>query len=148
MQHRHIYLIGIGRMVFFRLKQIWEKSDAHLLIFGLLLYSINRFAFKNIVKDIPVLGYFFKNFFNDILGGFCFVAFLNLLLKNSGKECRTITNAMQAGMVGLCCGLLWEYIFPLIYVKGTSDPFDIIMYIIGSCLYTVVSENKKIFKTA
>lgn len=133
----------ISCILFHWLKIVRGKADAVLFIFGLCLYSINRFLFKTLVKDIPILGFFFKNYFNDLLGGFCFIAFLNFVIVNEKGNCRAVLNIFYAGLIGLCCGLLWEYIFPFFFAKGTSDPVDIVMYIIGSCIYILIRKNMR-----
>lgn len=132
------------RILFIWLKRMRGKADAALLILGLCVYAFNRFLFKQLVRDIPVIGYFFKNYFNDLLGGFCFVAFLDFVLKNETEGGRAITKVYQAGLTGFFCGILWEYIFPLIYPKGTTDPADIVMYTAGSCIFALLRRSKPV----
>ena len=112
------------------------KADAIILIVSLILYGINRLYLKEIVRN-PFISYLLKCHANDFLGGVCFVAYMNLALAYSKYSGWIIDTYAIAIVIMLTCGILWEYVFPLIYPRGVSDPLDIIAYISGgmTCIF-------------
>lgn len=36
----------------------------------------------------------------------------------------------------LACGIMWEYLLPYVYPRGTSDVYDVVAYIAGGITYT------------
>ena len=35
----------------------------------------------------------------------------------------------------LCCGIIWEYIFPYLFAYSTSDILDVVSYVLGGITY-------------
>ena len=74
--------------------------------------------------------------FNDIVGGCTFIALVNLLLSWYGY--RTFSNIIYISAILLLCGIFWEYVTPLFRHSTTSDPYDILAYISGGIIYTII----------
>ena len=120
------------------------KQNIVFLICSACLYCLNRFLLKKIVQT-PVVGYLLKCHFNDFLAGIAFLAYVNLLLSLSKYRCKVITTFPKGISISLACGVLWEFIFPLLFPHGTSDYLDIIAYILGGIVYILLIRipNKK-----
>lgn len=129
------------------MKQV-SKQNAIIIFSVACLYCLNRFWLKNAVA-MPVIGYLLKCHFNDYLAGIAILAYINLMLSFSKYRHKVIATFPQGIIVSLSCALLWEYILPMIFPRGTSDFYDVISYVLGSITYIgitrllVCRNNKK-----
>lgn len=96
-----------------------------ILIFTVaLLYGTNVLVFKQISDSVIVHSYL-----NDILAGAALVSFANMLFDLSPFRERPFGISWGSALP-LAAGLFWEYVAP-IYAGGTSDPIDLLAYILG-----------------
>ncbi|MEG0759180.1 MAG: hypothetical protein RR505_12285 [Raoultibacter sp.] len=116
------------------------KRDMIILAVSLVLYGLNRFILKEIVRN-PFLSYFIRCHLNDCLGGICFIAYVNIALAYSKYDRWRIDSYTAAIAVTLVCGIVWEYIFPLLYPHGVSDFWDIVAYVLGGCIYILLRKR-------
>ncbi|ASS74651.1 hypothetical protein CIG75_06485 [Tumebacillus algifaecis] len=102
-----------------------------LLIIGSALFLINEILIKA-VTDNP----FIHGHLNDILIIWAFIPFLNLLLSLLPifRTFRIVT-LRSCLLLTLLIGIVWEYLLPLLATVGTSDPIDLVMYILGGATY-------------
>jgi hypothetical protein len=121
------------------LRQHRRETNYEILFFALSCYAINRFLLKNVIS-VPVIGYFLRCYFNDVLCGICIISYINIVLLTSIYDI-FIHNYSSAIAISFCTGLLWEYIFPLIYNKGTSDFLDVISYCAGGAIYIAIAKQ-------
>lgn len=108
--------------------------DLFLILVISIAYCLNRFCLKNIV-DIPAISYILKCHFNDFLAGIGIIAYLNLLFAVSKYRQFKVSSYTMAISLCFVCGMLWEYVFPLLFSHGTSDILDVLSYMIGGMAY-------------
>lgn len=127
------------RSMFIRFYRLNNNVKLGLII--LVIYCFNRFIFKQL--DIPYIGYFLKNHFNDFLGGMLFCCYVNALLFYNKKK--QITNFFFLFSFMFLVSLSWEFIFPLFLKYSTADWLDVIAYMSGTLLYYFLMNktNKK-----
>ncbi len=113
-----------------------KKLDECVIGVTLMLYIFNRFVLKPILGS-SVFSYLMKFYFNDYLGGILIVAYSNFVLSLSIYSYR-ITSLTACVASTLLCGLFWEYIFPMIYPRGTTDIFDAVAYVLGGLSYSLI----------
>ena len=113
-----------------------KQLDECIMWITLVLYLFNRFVLKPNL-DSSVFSYLIKYHFNDYLGGILIIAYFNFILSLSIYSYRLTSLIACAGST-LLCGLFWEYIFPMIYPRGTADFFDVIAYVLGGCTYSLI----------
>lgn len=115
--------------------------DWLLLLSSLCLYAINRFWLKDAIS-MPVLGYFLRCHFNDLMGGVSFVALVNIILASSVYRHIRVRSVWTAMAVMFMTGLLWEYVIPRLNARGTADPWDILAYMAGGAICALLSSTK------
>ena len=94
---------------------------------------------------MPVISYILKCHFNDFLAGIVIISYLNLIFSISRFSHIRIDNYIASVSICFICGILWEYILPLIFPHGTSDVWDIVSYILGGVMYIKLLDRKKKF---
>lgn len=106
-----------------KFRKVFSRKQLDECIMGvtLILYLLNRFALKPNLGS-SVFSYLMKYYFNDYLGGILIVAYSNFVLSLSIYSYRITSITACTGSM-LLCGLFWEYIFPLIYPRGTTEYF-------------------------
>lgn len=124
-----------------KFRKVFSRKKLYECVIGvtLMLYIFNRFALKPNLGS-SVFSYLMKYYFNDYLGGILIVAYSNFVLSLSIYSYR-ITSLKACAGITLLCGLFWEYIFPMIYPRGTADPFDVIAYILGGFSYYLIVQS-------
>lgn len=75
--------------------------------------------------------WFMQCYFNDILAGITLNAMMSLTTKYNARWglCLTLT-----------AGIFWEYIAPLFNSRSVSDPLDIIAYLTGFIILTIINK--------
>lgn len=71
-------------------------------------------------------------YFNDILAGITLNAMMSLTTKYNARWGLCLT---------IVAGIFWEYIAPLFNSKSVSDPLDIIAYLIGFIIFTIIERG-------
>lgn len=72
-------------------------------------------------------------YFNDVLAGLSFSAYVNLLLFFLNKRLK-----FKAGFIIIAAaGFFWEYCIPLIRKTSVSDIYDLVAYLGGFAIYSV-----------
>ena len=79
----------------------------------------------------------FKNYFNDILAGIAFMAYVNPLLALV-KPSKMIKSPLVTLVFIFCCGLFWECAAPLFVSDSVGDPLDLASYVLGGCAYWTI----------
>ena len=110
-----------------------QRKDLYLFIWPLCIYLINE-AVKNRIF-IPVLGYFLRCHFNDLLGGVSFAAYVNFILSLSNWTTFRFVKLTHVIIEGVCCGIVWELITPLFLDTSTGDFWDVVAYVAGMIIY-------------
>lgn len=93
-------------------------------------YLTNQ-VFKYNYSNVYV-NWFMTCYFNDIVGSIAFIAYCNILFEYK------LYNHLKLNQIIVLlffCGLFWEYIAPIFISYSVSDPFDIIAYMLGGCIY-------------
>lgn len=70
-------------------------------------------------------------YFNDILAGIT----LNAMMSSTPKY-----NARWGLYLTLVAGIFWEYITPLFNSRSISDPLDIVAYLTGFLILTIINK--------
>ena len=110
--------------------------DAAVLGAALVLFCLNNQVIKEAVAG-TLAGDFFKNYFNDVLGGIAFLAYTNSVIGLVRPALRLRRLVSIAAYLFLC-GLFWEYAAPLFVAGSVSDPWDIACYVVGGVGYRAV----------
>ena len=79
--------------------------------------------------QVPAISYVLKCHFNDFLAGIAILAYINLMLSLSKYRDITIATFPRGIGVSFACAMLWEYILPLVFPHGVSDPLDVLAYV-------------------
>lgn len=116
-----------------------SNSDFHLLIFDLICvftalgaYTVNK-CFANILNCV-----FMRSYFNDIMAGVLFPAYINIWLIL--KPCR-LSGYIPLLLCTLAVGCFWEYVTPVYHPQSVSDKWDIAAYLAGTLLYCFVNSK-------
>lgn len=104
-----------------------------IIIFTLALYTYNQITKKHI--DIEPIKWFMNCYFNDLIGGITFTAYVNYIAILYNK---CLKKLWHIELLLLCCGIFWEYATPLIRPNVTCDNWDIVAYMIGGFLYWLI----------
>lgn len=112
----------------------------NLIIIGitLILYVINQLV-KNYVP-IEFIRWFMCCYFNDIIGGITFMAYVSIIL-NLYK--RKITKLWQIELLMFVSGIFWEYVTPIYRKNTVSDIWDIVAYMMGGFIYWYIQRKYK-----
>ena len=98
------------------------------------MYLINRKV--RTMTGAGILGYFLRCYFNDLIGSITFMALTNIILLILGF--REIVKPVYIEALLLGAGLFWEYVTPLFRRDTVSDPYDILAYLLGGIMYSLV----------
>lgn len=107
--------------------------DGLLLAVGAALYEANNALVKPLRLPGPA-GAFFGGHFNDVVAGFAFLAYTNVLF-DVVKPSRRLTRLRVVAPYALLCGLFWEVVDPALLKPSVSDPWDLLCYVAGALLY-------------
>lgn len=66
------------------------------------------------------------------------IAYFNLVLSVSQYRHIKIKTFLNAVLICVTCGILWEYILPGIFSYGTSDIWDVVAYTLGGISYVAL----------
>lgn len=115
-----------------------KRINIRLIISSILFYGMNQ-----CLKPIYTECVFMNGYFNDVLAGLLLISFTNLMFDKINKSFYSLLK-----IEGYLClvGLFWEYITPLYNQNSTSDPFDILAYMIGGLVYFVIIKKVKKIK--
>lgn len=114
-----------------------RRFDLIVAALVLFAYGLNRFWLKTLVIA-PGFSYLLKCHFNDWLAGISLIAYFNLVLSVSQYRHIKIKSSLDAVLICLACGILWEYILPGIFSYGTSDMWDMVAYTLGGISYVAL----------
>lgn len=114
------------------------KKDLKIVIVCIIIYTVNRIT-KNCI-NIPIISYFLRCYFNDILAGVLFSAYTNFILIKANKS--PIVKYYQLFFYILLVGILWEYFFPIFITYSVADNYDILCYLLGATLYYFFNKRR------
>jgi len=115
------------------------RFDVLALGIGLALFAVNTYLFKPfLVADSGILSAFLCNYANDVLGGFSFAAYTNVLFDAVKPEYRLRSLLAVLAYIFLC-GLFWEFAAPLFIAHSVSDWFDVAAYVAGGFVYWIAN---------
>ncbi len=124
--------------VFLRsLDKKWVIRELLVIFPSMVIYLINRLT-KNL-NEIPFLGYVCKCHLNDFIGGVVFCAYFNMLLHICGY--RHLHRMSHILLLTFLCGMVWEFVFPIILPYSISDPLDVVSYVLGGTLYYLLTRK-------
>ena len=116
--------------------------DIILVLITAFLYLLNNFIFKKYSSGI--FYYFFVCYFNDLICPIGFLAYVNIMLSFVNKN---IEKLYQLLSFCFLCGLVWEFITPLMKDSSVTDFFDLLCYCVGGVLYWIIKKDVKGEKT-
>lgn len=98
-----------------------------LLALAIAIFLTNEYLIKTYTTNNFVHGHL-----NDILIIWVYIPFLNVLLSCLPYFRRfQIKSLLACTLLTLLTGIVWEYLIPLFFANGTSDPIDLLMYLLG-----------------
>jgi hypothetical protein len=106
------------------------------------LYLLNRLLLKD-----ELSWSFLSSHFNDVLAGLLLLPSYNLLALLCRQYNLLLLRFMHILTFTLVVGLFWEYVTPLYRSGSISDPLDVLAYLSGGLLYSLISlllVNKKL----
>lgn len=109
-----------------------------LIIAVVIAYFINNNFLKIYTHGNMKL--FFICYFNDLICPLLFFSYANILLITINKE---ITHIWVICLVSLCTSCIWEFVAPLLKPSSTTDPLDIVCYMIGGIVYWAILRHIK-----
>jgi hypothetical protein len=98
------------------------------------LYLLNRLLLKD-----ELSWSFLSSHFNDVLAGLLLLPSYNLLALVCRQHNLLLLRFTHILTFTLVVGLFWEYITPLYRESSTSDPLDILAYLLGGLIYWLVA---------
>ena len=110
-----------------------NKFEASAFIFTAFLYLSNNFVLKEI--SAGVVNYFFVCYFNDLICPFGFVSYTNMMLFFINKKIEKFHHVL---IFCFLCGLVWEFIAPLLKESSVTDPCDLFCYCAGGAVYWII----------
>ena len=124
-------------------KNIIEKKqlDFFLVFVTVSFYLLNTFIFKKIHTGI--FHYFFVCYFNDLICPIGFLAYVNIMLSFVNKK---LDGFLLILTFCLACGLVWEFVAPLLKGNSVTDLYDLLCYCVGGTLYYAVNKSIKLYK--
>ena len=125
-----------------------KRNNLILLLIGLFLFLLNTKYVKAIDFQSPILELFIHSYFNDVLGGICFIAYVNEIFLLSRYRERLVNSYTKAILIMGIVGVFWEYIIPTIYPHGTTDALDLLAYVIGGILYTFLGKSWELYRVS
>ena len=75
-------------------------------------------------------------YFNDILAGILLNAIAQIMLTNKGFK----YTPYRGLYLTIVAGIFWEYIAPLFNSRSISDPLDIVAYLTGFLILTIINK--------
>lgn len=75
-------------------------------------------------------------YFNDILAGILLNAIAQIMLTNKGFK----YTPYRGLYLTIVAGIFWEYITPLFNSRSISDPLDIVAYLTGFLILTIINK--------
>ena len=118
-----------------KLRESIRKRPINLvLLLGVLgLYFLNNLYLKAHLDGW--LQTFFVCFFNDLMCPLFFFSYANMLLLTINKEWHRLWFIC---LIGICVSFVWEFFAPVIKPTSTTDPLDILCYMVGSVVYWAI----------
>lgn len=114
-----------------------NKADKYIVCVATSIYITNRFLLSKHAM-IPIFSYLLRCHLNDFIAGIIIIPSVNMVLEHSKYRQWKIESYLEAICFSTTCGLLWEYIFPLFYLRGTSDIWDMLAYNLGGFIYILL----------
>jgi cell shape-determining protein MreD len=100
------------------------------------LYALNRLLIK---PHMPNHEAFFRGYLNDLLLIPCVLPpLLFIYRKLSLRQPYDPPSAREIVLHLIVWSLLFEYVAPMFYARATSDPLDVVSYVIGGVVSGVV----------
>ena len=93
--------------------------DSILIVASGLLYALNNLLIKRITTGI--VGCFFIGYFNDLICPLLFLPYVNFMVYFLNKR---IVNIWHILLICFLCGIVWEWIAPLLKPNSVTDIFD------------------------
>lgn len=109
-----------------------------LICVVLVLYSANNWVFKKVTDGW--VQYFFQCYFNDCICPLFFLSYSNILLLTTGRKWVSLKSIL---IVCIGCGLIWEFIGPILKEASTTDVWDIVCYVGGGLLYYGLTKHSR-----
>lgn len=119
-----------------------NKFDIFLVSITAFLYLLNNFIVKRFSTGI--FYYFSVCYFNDLICPIGFLAYVNLMLSFINKNMEKLYQILAFCFL---CGLVWEFIAPIIKDSSVTDFFDLLCYCAGGVLYWIIKKDVKGEKT-
>ena len=104
-----------------------------LILFFISLYILNQ---KYLKYNLDLC--FFRYHFNDILAGGIIITYVNLLFIFLRKPQYCLRQFWIIVCVNIVIGFFWEFITPFYRPDSITDPYDLVAYTSGGCLYYTI----------
>lgn len=113
-----------------------ELKEEYLLIpIVASLYLFNNFFLKKVTYGL--LKVFFVGYFNDLICPLFFVSYVNIMLNFVNKR---IVKLFSILLLCFSCGLVWEFVAPLVKENSVTDIWDLVCYCVGGVLYWIIKK--------
>lgn len=127
MDNNHSFRNSNGRIHSFLILNIF------LILFFISQYIINQ---EYIKYNLNLC--FFRYYFNDILAGGIIITYINLLFIFLRRPQYCLRQFWIIVCVNIIIGFFWEFIAPLYKSDSITDPYDLVAYTFGGCIYYTV----------
>lgn len=104
-----------------------------LIVIIAILYVTNNLYFKKNTNNN--LRIFFNGYFNDLICPIAFMSYTNIILLTKNIE---IIDIKYIVPIFIIAGIIWEFVAPYFKSNSITDIYDILSYIIGGILYSLI----------
>ncbi len=113
-----------------------HTRDCVLFFAAVLLFLCNTYFVRGQLGGIA--GRFFDGHFHDLLAPLLMLSYTNTLLSVLSLRVRRLPSVL--GFIAVC-GVVWEYVTPLYKPDTTSDPLDLLAYMLGAVIYWALARD-------
>ena len=113
-----------------------RRFDFFLVAITAILYLLNISVFKK--AHTGIFHYFFVCYFNDLICPMGFLAYVNIMLSFVNKKLDGLISIL---IFCFACGLIWEFVAPLLKENSVTDFCDLLCYCAGGVLYYVINKS-------
>lgn len=116
-----------------RLRRALLARENLLPLLAACVYLVNRFV---VSLEIVMPLEFARYHLGDLCGGIIFPAYVNVLTRTVAGG-NLIVDLGSSLLLSALCSFCWEFVASRIFLHGTADPLDALVYFIGGLVYLV-----------
>ena len=116
-----------------------DRAARHLRVnflnIGVIITVISTYTINTFIGKPNFNSQFLHCYLNDLIAMPLILAYTNLLTRWLGRRPPVVTTPIRIGCLTIFCVIVWEGFAPMLLARSTRDPWDVVVYSIGSCCY-------------